>query len=420
MNAAIAALFIGSAMVVGQPLKPVFREPRIDVFESAVQKDGSTYHYVLHNRIYIGRNYGPPKNEKDRGKPSVDFSRLPTTYFHDKSPIGMVMHKYNWFPGPTNTYAADARLPASMIGIGEDLWGQLTNLWSEPPVAVLGMDVATMASYARPAQIFHFTERIPTFVKLSFPEAKGKRFFHFAQHALDRGAAFKVFEGEPREVFEKNVFNEYYQIVVIETYKLPVVEIHKELMTREAVQLLLSRTRHDGILCFHTSNRYYDLVPVLASTAKELKLACLHGSDRAFWKDDQRHKDRFTSDWVLIARDWDHLAHLKPPMDYEKQENRFGENAPFWDPPKNTDKKYIWTDAGENTFRGIYRSDPKIDLLADRIREFEDWISDITNMPQLEQHTQPFYDAMHRWSKSSADAMNRDDFASKKSEKDKK
>jgi hypothetical protein len=418
MNAAIMVLCMTGPLAVGQDAKPLFQAPGIEVLTRS-QEDGSVYHYLMYNRVYMGRNYDRPKKEKDRGKPSVDFSRLPTTYFHDKSPIGVVMQKYDWFPGRPNTYAADARLPASLIGMGGDVWGQVTHLWSEPPVAVLGMDVATMASYARPTQVFHFTERVPTFVKLSLPKEKEKQFFHYAQDALDRGTALKVFEGEPRETMEKNDFDAFYQLIVIETYKLPVIEVHKELLTKEAIRMLMSKTREDGILCFHTSNRYYDLVPILASAAKELKLACLHGSDRAEWEKDERRDDRFTSDWVLIAREWDHLAHLKPPQDYDKQENRFGEKVPFWDPPKITDKKFIWTDKGENSFRGIYRSDPKIDLLIERIHDFEFWALEKTNMFQLQRHTRPFYDSMRNWSKSSADAMNRDP-ESPKSAKDKK
>ncbi len=50
------------------------------------------------------------------------------------------------------------------------------------------MDVGTLAAYAQPGQTFHFTERVPTFVKLSMPDKGQKPFFTFVQDALDRGA----------------------------------------------------------------------------------------------------------------------------------------------------------------------------------------------------------------------------------------
>ena len=418
MNAAIVVLCMSGALAVGPERTSVFQAPRMEVLTHN-QEDGSVFHYLMYNRVYMGRNYDRPKKKADRGKPSVDFSRLPTTYFHDKSPIGVVMHKYNWFPGRENTYSADLRLPASMTGMGGDVWGQLANLWSEPPIAVLGMDVATMAAYARPAQVLHFTERVPTFVHLSFPKGKERRYFHYGQDALDRGAALKVFEGEPREVMEKNSFNEFYQIIVIETYKLPVVEVHKELLTTEAMRMLMSKTRENGILCFHTSNRYYDLVPILASSAKELKFACLHGSDRAPWEDDERGRDRFSSDCVLIARDWDHLAHLKAPEGYDNHKNRHRDDPPFWDPPKVSAKKYLWTDEGENSFRGIYRSDPRIDLLAENISRLGDWAFGPTTAERY-QKTRSFYDLMRKWSKASADAMNRENPELPKADSEKK
>ena len=73
----------------------------------------------------MGRNYQKPEKRADFGNPDIDLSRLPTTYYHDKSPIGVVLQKYNWFPGKENTYHADARLPASLIGMGLSPLGQL-------------------------------------------------------------------------------------------------------------------------------------------------------------------------------------------------------------------------------------------------------------------------------------------------------
>ncbi len=47
----------------------------------------------------------------------ADFSRLATTYYHRSGPVGRVMEAMNWFHGPENTYAADARLSAAQVGL---------------------------------------------------------------------------------------------------------------------------------------------------------------------------------------------------------------------------------------------------------------------------------------------------------------
>ena len=229
--------------------------------------------------------------------------------------------------------------------------------------AVLGMDIGTLAAYAKPGQLFHFTERVPIFVKLSLPDKGEKRHFTFVQDAIERGAKVKVFEGEPREMIEKHGVDKFYKVIVVESYKMPVIEVHKELMTKEALTMLMGKVRDDGIVEFHMSNRYYDLAPIIASAAHDLKLACIVGNERGYYGEPDMEKNdfRFSSEWVMVARDTKHLAHLK-----KDEANRID-----WHPPTFTkmvqgkavetkiiDKEFLWTDKAEQSFRGLYRSDP--------------------------------------------------------------
>lgn len=210
--------------------------------------DKNEYLSLMFNGIYLGKNYQKPKDHKSYGDPETDLSRYPTTYFHNKSPMGILLQKFNWFPGKENTYHADARLAASLVGLGLAPAGQLAHLWSEPPIAVVGMDVGTLASYARPAQTLHFVEWMPAFVTLSVPGKGEKPLFSYVQDALDRGACVKVFEGEPRASFEKLGNDGFYQLIVVNTYKLAVSTVHEKLMTTEGMKLLMSKTRPDGIV----------------------------------------------------------------------------------------------------------------------------------------------------------------------------
>src|SRR5438132_1604496 len=129
MNAAIMLVWLAGSTVFGQPDATVFKAPRIQVKNDT--SDGKAFSYLLYNRVYLGRQY-------HRNKEEPDLHRLPTTYFHDKSPIGIILGDPKWFPDK-----------------------------GAPPVAVLGMDIGTLAAYAKPGQILHFTERVPIFVKFS-------------------------------------------------------------------------------------------------------------------------------------------------------------------------------------------------------------------------------------------------------------
>jgi hypothetical protein len=370
----------------------------------------------MYNGVYLGKNYHKPHKRADYGNPDVDLSRLPTTYYHDKSPIGVVLQKYNWFPGKENTYAADARLPASLIGMGGHPLGQLADLWSEPPIAVLCLSVGTLASYGRPAQTMHFTERIPTFVKLSESENKAPPYFHYVQDALQRGVNLKIFEGEPRPTFEKHGGERFYQLIVIESWKLAVSTVHKDLMTREGMEMLMGKLREDGIICYHSSNRYYNLAPIIASVAKDLKYACVIGTDLGDWGKQDRAYDRFSSNWVMVARDEKHLAHLKTPADYKLRNNVVGDS--YWSAPKRTEQKFIWTDKGENSFRGVYYGDPDIAKLSEMLYKVERCIEGQVGWSSY-QYTRRVHDMIRAWSQASGEAMNRDlpDLPKKKNKK---
>jgi hypothetical protein len=372
MNTALLFVCLTANMTAGQANETVFKSPLIEVKTDTY--NGKTYSYVLYNRVYLGRQYHKSEN-------MADLPRLPTTYFHDKSPIGVILNDPKTFPKK-----------------------------GSPPVMVLGMDIGTLAAYAQPGQTFHFTERVPTFVKLSFPDKGQKRYFSYVQDAKDRGANVKIFEEEPRDMLEKHAADKFYKLIVVESYKLPVIEVHKELMTKEALALLMSKLQDDGIVAFHTSNRYYQLPPIIASAAKELKLACIVGKDLITGEDDEDF--RFSSEWVMVARDAKYLANLKNDLN----------NKILWHPAKLTkivdgklvekkiDREFLWTDKGEQSFRGLYRSDPNIDKLYDVVADITDFLHDKAVLSRLtiEKIARPIRTGIGAWSKSSADRLNRE------------
>lgn len=366
MNAALLTVCLTATTAFAQRPDAIFTAPGIEVRTET--RDDKSFSYVLYNRIYIGRQYHKARE-------------LPTTYFHDKSPIGMVLRDPNRFPPK-----------------------------AEPPIAVLGMDIGALAAYGKPGQTFHFTERLPTFVKLSLPDKGEKRYFTYVQDALDRGVKLTIFEGEPRAMLEKHGREKFYKLIVVQTYKLPVIEVHKELMTKEAVEMLMSKLTEDGVLAFHTSNRYYDLAPIIASAAKELKLACRNGSAEGFHGD--RDNDfRFASDWVMVARDEKYLAGLesneKDKVEWRVPISRLVVRGKFIE--KKIDKEFLWTDKGEQSFRGLYRSDPQIDKLHNVLNDLEDFIVDRVGIDsfQVQSVARPVHDAVRKWSANSADVLNR-------------
>jgi hypothetical protein len=275
--------------------------------------------YLMHGTTYHGRNYIYNPEEDN-----VDLSRLATTYYHRYGPAGVVMERFNWFPGPQNTYWADARMPATMVGhimstLGTAAlpYANLVNVYSEPPYATIGLGTGTMASYGRPYQHVVYYEIDEQIRNFSLPPS-GRAYFTYLQGAMKRGANLEVIMGDARlslqnqdpryalfpyfptdfrlgtkegdsenpllmpstigkmtvqdpatgQPMEKSPRERYYKVIVVDAFSSDAIPVH--LITLEAIDLYLHRMAPDGVLCVHTSNRHLDLVKPVAKIVEVL------------------------------------------------------------------------------------------------------------------------------------------------------
>jgi hypothetical protein len=308
------------------------------------------YNYLMRGDTHRGLNYQ-----------TKELRRLATTYHHRRSPVGMVMEQFTWFHDVANAYHSDARMAAGIVGTGPDVWGQLGNVWSEPPVGVVGMYVGGMASYARPLQYVDFYESDPNIIRLSVPGKEGPRYFNYLHDARQRGAVVRVFQGEERQTLSRRGPDRFYHVLVLEICPRDRLEdLSVNLLTKEGMALCFEKLAPEGILCVHVSNRYLKVVPVVADVAQSLGLAAVRGHDQ----EADRATGAFTSEWVMVARSADILSsRLKPPPGHDAA--RFGA---FWEAPAATGK-HVWTDRGWNSVRGLMYSDPGVSRLEGALRE---------------------------------------------------
>ena len=75
--------------------------------------------------------------------------------------------------------------------------------------------------------------------------------------------------GDARLTLEKKELkdSEKYGLIVVDAFSSDAIPIH--LITLEALDDFLAKLTDDGVLCFHISNRYLDLKPVLYNLARE-------------------------------------------------------------------------------------------------------------------------------------------------------
>ena len=289
----------------------------LDLFdvEEGTYPDGARFNTLFTlDRTIIGNNFTHP----------VQLRRLATTYYHRRGPVGVVLERFNWLPGPVNTYWADARLPASLVALaaGDVLsaspmpLGPVIGAWSEPAIAVIGLECGTLASYGRPYQHLHFYDKSEELKHLVLPPPGKPLHFRYLHDALERGCALKVLTGDVRGILSRDAPDNFYHVLIVETSRGGTEgSFYRELLTTEAMTHYFAKLAEEGVLCMHVSNRHLDLAWVVANNAQSLGFACRHAHDSRPLGETKQEQDRghFGSQWVMVARKNEYLEHLKAP-----------------------------------------------------------------------------------------------------------
>jgi len=155
-------------------------------------------------------------------------------------------------------------------------------------IALVGLGIGSLAAYGQPGQNMTYYEIDPDVIQLA-SDPKLFRFVH------DCRANLKIVLGDARLELAKAPASSY-DLIALDAFSSDSIPMH--LMTREALQMYLSKLAPGGVIAFHISNRYLDLRPVLASEAAAAGLVA--------WTDDDPDRDvpkaKYASIWVTMAR----------------------------------------------------------------------------------------------------------------------
>jgi hypothetical protein len=190
----------------------------------------------------------------------------PLTYYHRRGPFGQLL-------------AANPRLAAT------------------PEVAVVGLGVGALASYASSGQRWTFYEIDPTVERLS-----RAGYFTFLGDCGDR---CHVVIGDARLSLAA-ARPEAYGLIVLDAFSSDAIPMH--LMTAEAVSLYLSRLAPRGVLAFHVSNRHLTLGPILGRLALAARLQAREQNQTVTASEEDLGQS--ASQWVVMARDAQDLGAL--------------------------------------------------------------------------------------------------------------
>ena len=216
----------------------------------------------------------------------------PLTYYYRDSPIGQI---WKARPGQTNR-----------------------------SIGAVGLGTGTLASYARPGERWIFYEIDPEVERI----ARDKRYF---THLTTCGATCQVIIGDARLTLQQR--SDMHDVIVLDAFSSDAIPIH--LLTREAVEVYLSRLKPDGILAIHISNNHLNLQAVVAGVMHELGLA----GRVQLQTDTKFDKDEFASHWAVLARSEAALGTVAA-------DKRWG--------PLRPDGRRAWTDDFSNIWSVIY------------------------------------------------------------------
>jgi hypothetical protein len=177
-------------------------------------------------------------------------------------------------------------------------FAQLPRASSAPEIAVVGLGIGSLASYAGVEQRWTFYEIDPAVERI----ARSPQYFTYLR---DCGSRCQVVLGDAR-LSLASARPHQYALIVLDAFSSDAIPVH--LMTAEALALFLTRLAPGGALAFHVSNRHLSLGPVLTRLALSQGLTVLEQHDDVTAA--QIANGKAASDWVVMARDSSDLGPL--------------------------------------------------------------------------------------------------------------
>jgi len=200
---------------------------------------------LVHGTIMHGEQYMAPERRREL-----------TTYYGEPSGIGAAIRSRQ--PGPVR-------------------------------VGVIGLGAGTIAAYGRKGDVYRFYDINARVIELAQSD-----FTYLA----DSAAKVETALGDARLVLEREAPQQF-DVLAVDAFSSDAIPVH--LITREALAVYLRHMKPGGIVAYHVSNRFLDLIPVVARVAKENNAYSVLVRDDPEDEDDSGGRSR--SDWVLVSRD---------------------------------------------------------------------------------------------------------------------
>jgi hypothetical protein len=196
-------------------------------------------------------------------------------------------------PMPLTYYGEQGGLSIAIAAARENFGGKL------PHSAVIGVGAGSLACRFQPGEKMDFYEIDPSVVRI----AKDPSLFRFLS-ACGQDTSIVIGDGR---IEVADVAPRAYGILVVDAFSSDAIPVH--LMTREAIDLFMSKINDQGMLVMHISNNHLELSTVISAIGKSLGLEVRIGSFRPDARPEMLNMET-GSEVAVLARNNAALGHL--------------------------------------------------------------------------------------------------------------
>jgi hypothetical protein len=249
-----ALVWLPSEVRRGNAERSFFGVYRMNFVPSA---DGAGFFRTL---VHGTTLHGAQRLFDGKGRPVDDT--VPTTYYYPGSPIGQTIAKRR-----------------ELLGKEKGRYG------------IVGLGTGSSSCHKQEGEVWKFFEIDPLVIKIA-RNPKNFTFISKCQPDID------IAVGDARLTIAKED-DASFDLFIIDAFSSDAIPVH--MLTKEAVELFLSKLKPDGVVLLHTSNRYLDLNSVLGAILKELPEGTAGLVMHDTQSDRRRHPAQTSSTVVVFA-----------------------------------------------------------------------------------------------------------------------
>ncbi len=250
--------------------------------------------FIVHGTTLHGAEYIAKDKEKE-----------PLTYYHRNTPIGGIMTE---------------------------------KFFDFHNIALIGLGAGTLAAYTKANQALDFFELDYDIFRIA------EKYFSFLKTSASK---INFIFGDARLSLNK-MSEKRYDILVVDAFSGDSIPVH--LLTTEAIAEYRKHLADNGIVVFHVSNRYLNLIPVLFSNSQQVGAFFCYKSNRK-----SANSDALASNWAVLTWNLKNFQKLVSKLKWEKV-----------NPSERVRKLRPWTDEYSNVFSVV-----RLGHLSSSIKEFQ-------------------------------------------------